>query len=79
MFGFYLSVMVRDLRPSRRNKGDTKMTTSSEEYLFFNERPADDGWPEDAGRWPMFGSAARLSELSEQVDRVDPLSRSLDK
>jgi hypothetical protein len=51
----------------------------SEEPSVISERPADDGWPEDAGRWPISGGAGRFSELSEQVDRVDPLSRPLDK
>jgi hypothetical protein len=25
----------------------------SGESLVFSEQPADDGWPEDAGRWPI--------------------------
>ena len=28
---------------------------SSGEAPVYSEQPADDGWPEDAGRWPIDG------------------------
>ena len=35
------------------------------------ERAADDGWPDDAGLWPIDGGASRLANRSEACAQRD--------